>query len=184
MKKAIALVLLTFALLLAFGCGKPAETPAGGAATAQATPAAAPEPPKTAGPEVNSFDLMTLATTDQAKFEAEYVGKTVVVKNVLTWGVNVESTPPELIVFPYDPATDTIWNDNKAQINGKPAKTNAKSDNITIRFANAADIKNLKDPEIIGSGAKEFNYGSPYSVEVKIVEWSGCIVAEGVRLIP
>ncbi len=183
MKKALALALLTFALLLAFGCSKPAETPASGTATEQATPAAAPEAPKAAN-EVNSFDLMTLATTDQAKFEAEYVGKTIVIKNLVVYGVNADSTPPELITFPYDPATETVWTDKKAQIGGKPFKGNGKSDNILIKFVNVEDVKKMKDPEIIGSGAQEFNYGAPFSVEAKIVEYAGGIVAEGGKLVP
>ncbi len=173
------LVLLSMVLLVLSGCGKKTEAPA-----QPIVPPPQPTEVKPAANEIGAFELMTIATTDEARFNTEFVGKVFVIRNLLAYSVSPDNTPPEVITFAYDPANDTIWSTDKARIKGRTIKINATSDNRQIKFVSADDVRKLKDPEIIGSGAQEFDYGEPFSVETRIVEWAGGIVTEAGKLVP
>ena len=136
------------------GCGKKE----GAAASAQ--------PDKQPGPGIADYQAWTLAKAwvkDSGKHKSEYVGKEVIVRNLLACQGNSETHV--VTSEAYDPQTHTISRLADCRYQGKDL-VSGDLFQFDVEFADAAEFKKIEDSEGASEGDKTFNiYKTLYSVQ-------------------
>lgn len=129
-----------------FGCNKGTEEPAG---------------PKT----VESVKLVQAWEQNEDTFKADYLGKNVVIKNLVNYAVwNVDGVT-SADAFAFDPASNTIYATGKSKLAGKEINANEKSFFFRILLKDAKEYESLKDgtSEIVDQVLTR-DYAPPFDV--------------------
>ena len=141
-------------LAMVAGCGKKA----GGAASAQ--------PDKQSRTDVADYQAWTLVKTwekDGGKHKAEYVGKEVIIRNLLACKGNSETHM--VLSEGYDPKTNTVSSQGDCRYQGKNLVAGDLFE-FEIEFADVAEFEKIKDSEGTMEGNKTFSdYQTLYSVK-------------------
>jgi len=167
MKKSIwtsmcSILFVAVLLAMAAGCGKKAGAPA------------AVQPDKPSGPSVADVQAWTLAKAwlkDSGKTKSEYVGKEVILRNMLAY----QSVSDTHVVnsCAYDPQSKTISSQGASRYQGKDLVSGDEFD-FVIEFADAAEFENIKD----SSGGNEDD--KAFAVYETLFSVKGVIFDDGV----
>lgn len=164
--KKLGIVFLVVVVMIAFGCGKKQEPAAAETKTDKVAE------PVAAAPQIESWAMAQACGLDEKKAAEEYVGKTIIVKNLVIYAIYEEEKRFES--FAYDPGTNTISTTGQLRLNGTEAKATETDFYFTVTLANAADLTALKAYTATETKSGRISvFAGPYAFEAKVEKIEG-----------
>jgi hypothetical protein len=161
----LGFVFLVVVIVMAVGCGKK-EEPAAGAEKPAVTAAPA------VAPQIEAGAMAEACRQDEAKAMTDYVGKTIIVKNLVIYAIYEEEKRFE--GFAYDPANKTISTTGSLRLNGADVKATETDFYFTVTLADAAGLAGLKACTATETSAgRVSDFAGPYAFEAKVEKIEG-----------